>query len=331
MSKSILIVGATGKQGGATLRALAATADPTTRLLAVTRDATSASAQKLVAKYPGQVTLVQGNLDDSEALFIAAEKALSSSPSSSSTTNTTDSKIWGVFSVQLPEFNKTGAATEERQGKNLVDASLRHGVSHFVYSSVDRSGPELSARNPTDVPHFATKHNIEQHLISSAGNGAREGGGDPAMMTYTILRPVAFYENLGGFQGKVFATAWRDVVRSHRPLQIISAEDVGRVAARALLPENHSLFAGQAISLAGDELTIAQFNDVFVNKTGRPAPTTFGFVARLVLYMVAELGIMYRWFDREGYGASLEESRDVLPGMMDFATWLEDQKARKLL
>ncbi|KAH7037538.1 uncharacterized protein B0I36DRAFT_314284 [Microdochium trichocladiopsis] len=316
MSKAILIVGATGKQGGATLHALAASADPSTQLLAVTRDASSASAQKLVARYPKQVVLVQGNLDDTEALFAAAKKA-------------TSAPIWGVFSVQLPTFNKAGAETEERQGKSLVDSSLRHGVSHFVYSSVDRHGPELSPKNPTSVPHFVTKHNIEQHLIAATSTSTTTNDNNNKM-TWTILRPVAFYENLGGFQGKVFATAWRDVVRS-RPLQIISTEDIGKVAAKALLPQNQARLAGRAISLVGDELTFAQFNKTFVDKTGHPAPTTFGFLARFVLWMVSELGVMYSWFDREGYGASVRETREVLPETKDFATWLEDQKARKLL
>ncbi|KXJ94164.1 hypothetical protein Micbo1qcDRAFT_220754 [Microdochium bolleyi] len=312
MSSAILITGATGKQGGATLRALAAAA-PSVKLLAVTRDASSASAQRLAARYPQQVTLVQGNLDDAEALFASAETAAASVP------------IWGVFSVQLPEFNKTGAETEERQGKGLVDAALRHGVRHFVYSSVDRHGPELSPKNPTDVPHFVTKHNIEKHLMDET----RKAG--TAAMTWTILRPVAFYDNLGGFQGKIFATAWRDVLGRSKPLQLIGADDVGAAAARALTEENVGEFAGRAISLAADELTYDQFDDIFVRQTGRPAPTTFSFMARFVMWMVGELGTMYAWFARQGFAASVAESRAVLPEMKDFKTWLEDQRARKLL
>lgn len=87
MSRAILITGATGKQGGATLRALAAS-DPSAKLLAVTRNAASASARALASRYPQQVSLVQGNLDDAEALFASAEKA-------------TSEPIWGVFSVQV--------------------------------------------------------------------------------------------------------------------------------------------------------------------------------------------------------------------------------------
>ncbi|KAJ1335976.1 NmrA family NAD(P)-binding protein [Microdochium nivale] len=317
MSRAILITGATGKQGGATLRALAAS-DPDAKLLAVTRNATSASAQALASRYPQQVSLVQGNLDDAEALFASAKKA-------------TSEPIWGVFSVQLPTFNKTGAETEERQGKALVDAAIRHGVRHFVYSSVDRHGPERSPRNPTDVPHFITKHNIEQHLMSKTASAASLSS-SPEAMTWTILRPVAFYDNLGGFQGKVFTTAWRNVLGRSKPLQLIGANDVGAVAARALLAENQSEFAGRAVSLAGDELTYDEFEAIYAAQTGSGgAPTTFGFMAGLVMWMVSELGSMYAWFAREGFAASVAESRRVLPGIKDFATWLADQRARKLL
>lgn len=74
--------------------------------------------------------------------------------------------------------------TEEKQGKDLVDAALKNSVKHFVYTSVDRQG-EKSLDNPTNIPHFISKHNIEHHLIDSAKGSA---------MTWTILRPVAFLE-----------------------------------------------------------------------------------------------------------------------------------------
>lgn len=86
MSRALLITGATGKQGGATVTALLkAKAD--FEILAVTRDTMSPSAQRLASK-SSKITLVQGNLDDCKAMFANAKKA-SKSP------------IWGVFSVQV--------------------------------------------------------------------------------------------------------------------------------------------------------------------------------------------------------------------------------------
>jgi uncharacterized protein YbjT (DUF2867 family) len=76
------------------------------------------------------------------------------------------------------------AASEEAQGKALVDASIANGVEYFVYSSVERGGEEKSWENPTPIPHFIAKHRIELHLRETAED----------RMMWTILRPTAFME-----------------------------------------------------------------------------------------------------------------------------------------
>lgn len=86
MSKAILVTGATGKQGGAVVKQLlAANADIT--ILAVTRNASSPSAQKLAQMSPN-IKLVEGNLNDPAALFRNAREAAPQG-------------IWGIFSVQV--------------------------------------------------------------------------------------------------------------------------------------------------------------------------------------------------------------------------------------
>jgi hypothetical protein len=55
--------------------------------LAVTRDTSSNSAQRLQSK-SSNIKLVQGNLDQVEDIFICAQRVASS-------------PIWGVFSVQV--------------------------------------------------------------------------------------------------------------------------------------------------------------------------------------------------------------------------------------
>lgn len=86
MSRTILITGATGKQGGSIVTALLkAKAD--FEILAVTRDASSNGARKLLGKSPN-IKLVEGNLDEADKIFAEAHKA-------------TSQPIWGVFSVQV--------------------------------------------------------------------------------------------------------------------------------------------------------------------------------------------------------------------------------------
>lgn len=213
-------------------------------------------------------------------------------------------------------MNKKGPIIEQAQGKALVDSAIKHGVKHFVYSSVDRNGAK-SIDNPTNIPHFVSKHHIEHHLINSAKEN----------MSWTILRPVAFMENFAaGFVGKVFATAWREAVKS-RPLQLISTDDIGTFAALSFMQPHQ--FAGKSISLAGDELSYAQVEEIFRKKTGLPPPTMFAFVARLVLRLSEEMGTMFNFFEKEGYGADIKSLKGINPDLKDFSQWLDNNSPAK--
>lgn len=98
---------------------------------------------------------------------------------------------------QTPGLSKDGPSNEERQGKAFVDSAINNHVKYIVYSPVDRHG-DASIKNPTDVPHFARKHNIELHIFNAAKG---------TNMDWTILRPVDFMEDFdGGFFGQVFAS-----------------------------------------------------------------------------------------------------------------------------
>jgi uncharacterized protein YbjT (DUF2867 family) len=162
MSKTILVTGATGKQGGSVIENLAN--NPEFTLLAVTRNTAGGSAQKLTSK-GSNIKLVQGDMDDVPALFASAAEVASG-------------PIWGVYSVQISQGKGVTHEGEIRQGKAMVDGAVKAGVKHFVYSSVERGGDEHSWDNPTPIPHFASKHEIEHHLKDTAGE-----------MGWTILRP----------------------------------------------------------------------------------------------------------------------------------------------
>ncbi|KAL3467656.1 hypothetical protein BJX64DRAFT_248263 [Aspergillus heterothallicus] len=271
-------------------------------ILAVTRDVNSSSATKLAAKSP-KIKLVQGNLDQADELFENAKK-ISASP------------IWGVFSVQVADLSGK-EDTEEEQGKALVNVSLKNNVKHFVYSSVDR-GNQASLENPTHIPHFIHKHHIEHHLINSTK------GTD---MQWTILRPVAFIDGFtNDFMGKVFNTAWKVSLKG-KPLQVVAVSDIGFFAAQAFIKSNQ--YSGKAVSIASDELTFDEMARIFKNKTGKDLPTTFDFIARFVMWMVTDLGKMFRWFHDEGYKANIQELRKVHPGLKDFRSWLETDSAWK--
>lgn len=298
MTKIILITGATGKQGGSVIDNLLQQ-DDDVEILAVTRNTKSSSAQKLADKSP-KIKLVQGTLDQPDDIFHNAK-------------NVTSSPIWGVFSVQVASFSGN-TELEEHQGKNLVDAALRNNVKHFVYASVDRGG-DNSLNNPTTIPHFINKHNIELHLID------RSKGTD---MTWTILRPATFLDGglVPGFAGKLWATTYK-VALQGRPLQVVAVSDIGFFGAKAFLEQGE--YKGKAISLASDEVAFEELARVFKSVTGRDIPTTWEFVSRFLMWMVPDAGLMFRWFHDEGFGADIAALKRVHPGLKDVRAWLETE------
>lgn len=131
--KLILITGATGKQGGATIRHLLKNGG--FHLRAMTRNPASDAAKQLAEQ---GVEVVQGDLDDEASV----QKALAGA--------------WGVFGVQ--NTWEAGVVKEEEQGIRLVMQAKKAGVQHFVYTSVG------SAHLKTGIPHFDNKWRVEEAL-----------------------------------------------------------------------------------------------------------------------------------------------------------------------
>lgn len=199
------------------------------------------------------------------------------------------------------------------QGKALVDEAIKQKVKFFVYSSVDRGG-EGSYNNPTNIPHFIKKHNIEHHLVDRTKNSD---------MRWAILRPTAFYENLTpDFFGKVFATCFMMSLKG-KSLQLVATSDIGYFGADAFL--NPDQYQGKAISLAGDELTFDQMEQAFSRRIGEALPTTFRPICSFFMAAMKDMGYMFKWFNDEGYGADIQRLREINPEMKTFDAWLEKE------
>ena len=289
--RKLLIIGATGKQGGSVIDALTASSAPF-EILALTRNTSSSPAQKLTSK--PNVTVVEGDALKPASIFEAYKP------------------IYGVFLVTT--FEPGQENKEEAQAQPVIDEAVKNGIEHFVFTSVDRGGPSISDENPTNVGHFASKHRIEKYLKEKSVGTKTQ---------WTILRPVAFMDNfMPGFMGKMFPTMWAAGLRNDQTLQLVSVHDIGLFAAKAF--QNPEEYRGRAISLAGDELTLPQAKRVFKEAMGFDMPTTFWFLGWALLFMVKELGAMNKWFVDEGYGVDIQVLRKEEPRLQDFGTWLKE-------
>jgi len=131
-NKTVLVAGATGRQGGAVIRHMLRNER---KLRALTRNPNAPPAQELTRQ---GVEVMRGDLEDPASLERAARG------------------VYGVYSVQ--DFWSVGAKREVDQGKNLAEAAKKAGVEHFVYSSVG------GAERNSGIDHWESKWEIEKHI-----------------------------------------------------------------------------------------------------------------------------------------------------------------------
>ena len=129
--RTILVTGATGKQGGAAFRHLKQRGFA---LRALVRDPEKPEVRALEGS---RLEVVRGDFDDPESI----ERALDGAD--------------GAYSVQAWQ---AGPETEIRQGIAFAEAANRQEIGHFVYSSV------AGAEQHTGIPHFESKGKIEERI-----------------------------------------------------------------------------------------------------------------------------------------------------------------------
>ena len=132
--RTVLVTGATGRQGGAVIRHMLPKG---WRLRALTRNPKGHEAQSLARQ---GVEVIQGDLENATSLARAV------------------TGVYGVYSVQ--DFWAVGAKREVQQGKNMADAAKRANVKHFVYCSVG------GAERNTGIPHWQSKWEVENYIRS---------------------------------------------------------------------------------------------------------------------------------------------------------------------
>lgn len=217
-SRTVLVTGATGKQGGAVARALLARGHP---VVGLTRNPETEAAVALEAL---GVRMVVGDFDKPDTLSTAMDG------------------VDTVYAMGTPF--EAGIETEVRQGLALADAVARTGVGHLIYGSV------ASADQATGVPHFESKYQVEKYIATlgipytiSAPvafmdtlleppllDGLRQGTLQMAMPASTQVQFIAAAD-IGEFAARLVEQ--RDAVFGQR-LEIAGDEVTGPVAAAAI-------------------------------------------------------------------------------------------------
>ncbi len=284
----VLVCGATGKQGGALTRALISRGH---RVRALTRHAESPAA---VALRQSGVRLFTGSYDDAASLERAAAGADA------------------VFAMGIP-WGEGGVEAETRQGIAVVDAAVKAGVKHLVYTSI------ASVNRHTGIPFFESKVPIEKRIAESG-------------ITHTIIGPVFFMENVGG---PLLAPALREgklamPLPPGRKLQQIAVADIGGFAATVI--ENPGKYGGRRVDIASAELTGLEAADILSRAAGRKIEYVEVPLAEMRKFSDA-YAAMFEWFDRVGYDADITQLRHEAPeaGWHSYESWAAEQDWKSLL
>lgn len=276
------VVGATGKQGGATARALIAAG---AGVRALVRDPDAKGAQALSN---AGASLVHADLEDPESLRAAL------------------TGVDGVFAMTTMT-GPGGVDGEVADGYRLAEAIRDAAVPAVVYSSVG------GAERHTGIPHFESKRRIEKYI-------------DELGLPAAIVRPTFFMDNFiqSGPHEENGELVLRSPLPSGVPLQMISVEDIGSVAAAAL--RDPSVVSGGSIEIAGDELTGEQIAAEYGLRAGMPA--RFETLPLSILDRDPDLQAMFTWFaGLPAYQADFDATRKLAPGVKDFPTWLAGIKS----
>ena len=296
--KKILVVGATGAQGGSVARNLLSRGNFDVR--ALTRNADSPAAQAL--RDLG-AEVVQGNLDDPASLSAALEG------------------VYGVFGVTnfWEHFEKEG-----EQGRNLVAAVAAANIQHFIFSTLPPI--EKATNGELRSPHFDLKAEHEEYARKLE---------IPATFVHV---PFYYENFLYFFPPRPAGddTFQFGFPLGDTPMSAMSVEDVGKIVAP--LFEHPAKYIGQVLKLAGDELTGTQYADAMSRRTGeeirythipRETYAALGFPGAEDLADMFEFYRLYMPSRRR----EIEICRTIAPDLQNFATWVarNEGKLRAML
>ncbi|MFG1891507.1 NmrA/HSCARG family protein [Micromonospora sp. NPDC049051] len=229
-SAPVLVVGATGQQGGATARALLGAG---VAVRALVRDPASDRAKAMEAL---GADLVVGDLRDRESVVRAARGAR------------------GVFSVQMPGMTERGPDFdgELAQAVNLIEGARAAGVAQFVHSSVSGAGQHTGfpgwaeGRWAPLEPYYAAKAGIQDRV--------RRAG----FTHWTLIKPGFFMENLLPSAAYLFPRGVEGglatVLKPSTRLSLVAVTDIGRAAAAAFAAPQR--FDRVELELASDHLSM---------------------------------------------------------------------------
>ncbi len=289
--RTILVIGATGAQGGSVARHLLRQGKVAVRCL--TRHPNS---EKAGALREAGAEVVQGDLAEPRSLRAALKGC------------------YGVYGVTnfWEHFQK-----EYGQGKNLVDAVAEEKIEHFVFSTLPNT--KKISHGELEVPHFDMKAQLEEYTREL---GLKATFVHVAFYFENFLTFFPLQKRDGGAWGFGFP-------QGDTPLAGVAVEDVGSIV--AVLFERPEAYIGEVVGIVGDDLTGSQYAETMTRVLGekvvyshvpRDVFASLDFPGADDLANMFEFNRLYIPHRR----ADVEQCRALNPNMQTFETWLKAHK-----
>ena len=288
MADTILVVGATGMQGGGVARHLLKRGIFKVRCM--TRHADSEAARLL--RQQG-ADVLEADLDELASLRRAVNGCKG---------------VFGVTNFWEAYFR------EYDQGVNLIDAAAESGVEHLVLSTLPSS--KKISKGALDLPHFETKARMEEHaqLLNVPFTFVHVAFYYENFLKYFPPRR----QPDGGYS---FGFPLGDAC-----LGAVAAEDTGGVVAKIL--ESGPEFVNKTLEIIGDEMPAHEYAEMMSRFLGRkitychiPRETyaSMGFSGACELADMFEYLRVYTPSRR----AHIAQCRQLFTAMQGFETWIE--------
>ncbi|QXJ26443.1 NmrA family NAD(P)-binding protein [Actinomadura graeca] len=302
-SMPVLVTGATGRQGGATARALRAAGVP---VRALVRDPATGLAKAVEAL---GAELVTGDLHDLGSVIRAAEGARA------------------VFSVQMPAMTADGFDFEGEvaQGVNLIEGAKAAGVPQFVHTSVSGAGQHTRApgwaegRWATMEPTLGAKSAVQDRLRAAD------------FPHWTLLKPGFFMENFLPSMAFLFPRGIEgglvSVLNPETRLSLAAVDDIGRAAAAAIAaPER---FDGIELELAGDYLSMTEIADILSRTLGTHLAAPDMTEQQALAAGMPPMGASHEWLNVVGQPGRPHYARDLGIPLTGFEEWAQQHMRAK--
>jgi uncharacterized protein YbjT (DUF2867 family) len=296
-SAPVLVTGATGRQGGATARALRAAGVP---VRALVRDPATDRARAIEAL---GAELVTGDLHDRESVTRAAKGARA------------------VFSVQMPAMTEDGFDFdgEVAQGVNLIEGAKAAGVPQFVHTSVTGAGQH------TEAPGWAEGRWASMAPTLGAKSAIQDRVRAAGFPHWTLLKPGFFMENFlpdmaflfpRGIEGGLVS-----VLNPETRLSLVAVTDIGSAAAAAIAAP--ARFDGIELELASDHLSMTEIADVLSRALGTPLSAPDMTEEEALAAGMPAMGAAHEWLNATGQPGRPRYARDLGIPLTGFATWAQ--------